>query len=33
VAGEPRRIHPKASVVVLEIEPRLGLHASLRNSG
>ena len=33
VARELRRVHPKASVVVLEKEPLLGLHASGRNSG
>jgi len=33
VARELRRIHPDASVVVLEKESRLGLHASGRNSG
>ena len=33
VARELRRVHSKASVVVLEKEPRLGLHASGRNSG
>jgi L-2-hydroxyglutarate oxidase LhgO len=32
VAGEPRRVHPKASVVFLEKELRLGLYASGRNS-
>lgn len=33
VARELRRTHPDASVVVLEKEPKLGLHASGRNSG
>jgi L-2-hydroxyglutarate oxidase LhgO len=33
VARELRRVHPNASVVVLEKESRLGLHASGRNSG
>ena len=33
VARELKRTHPKAVVVVLEKEARLGLHASGRNSG
>ena len=33
IARELRRVHPRSSVVVLEKEPQLGLHASGRNSG
>ncbi len=33
VARELRRVYPISSVVVLEKEPKLGLHASGRNSG
>ncbi|MCL7970504.1 MAG: FAD-dependent oxidoreductase, partial [marine benthic group bacterium] len=33
IAGELRHRHPDCSIVLLEKEPQVGLHASGRNSG